>query len=280
MEELVFGDIAISLDSVIDSETEAPSFESGYYEATIKQARIKNSQQSNSKALSLTLVIKQELLTKQKINLTKEFDIWFIGKDDNPIEYGVNKIGSMLYILGLPMSISKSNFKDGTAVFNKYDPATNTTKETTEPAYLFTALHDKTINVVIGMKWEQYNENAIKKYDLISFHNGVHKSSKEIKENKEASAYKSRLEYAKKQQVETQQQFQWLIDRRNNQIASSTQDGYGSYGYTETENNAYQNMQNSYEYPQPQAEPLAQTQTEVKQTPRNIDLEQEDSLPF
>ena len=280
MEELVFGDISISLESVIDSETEAPSFESGYYEATIKQARIKNSQSSNSKALSLTLIIKQELLTKQKMNLTKEFDIWFIGKDNNPIEYGVNKIGSMLYILGLPMSISKSNFKDGIAVVNKYDPETNGTKETTEPAYLFTDLHNKSINVVIGMKWEQYNENAIKKYDLISFHNGVHKSSKEIKENKEPTAYKSRLEYAKKQQEETQAQFQWLIDRRNSQTASGTQDGYSGYGYTEAENNAYQNMQNSYEYPQAQAETTPQAQAETKQTPKNIDLEQEDSLPF
>lgn len=199
-----FDPIKFTLNEIVETESVAKyDISSGMYKIRIDHAMLKQSQSSNACAVSFKVSVLKDI-DNNEYDFTRSMDIWFLKSDGTASDYGAKKIASLFYLLGLPLEISADIFKEGEVKVSRFSEDEGKYVDITEKAMVIKELTNKTIWALIAIKYEDYNGNTIKRYDLNSFYNDSLKSVTEIKnEVVQASSYIGRLEYAKKTEEQT-----------------------------------------------------------------------------
>lgn len=199
-----FNPVTFELEEIVESDKGANlELKSGLYQILIKQAVLKGSNSSEAYAISFLFdVLNDKDGHAFKIE-NQKVDIWFIKADGTPSDFSAKKIASLLYLCGLPTQINNDCFVEDKVVTMKYNNDTKAYEEVFEKKPNFKALVGKRVWALIGLKYEEYNNKPMKRYDFNSFYNDSFKSISEIKSNKEAKNWSNRLEYCLKVEQDT-----------------------------------------------------------------------------
>lgn len=237
MASYTFNPINFTLDEIVESDKMGAELElhSGLYQVEIKQASLRKSQNTNAHAITFLVdVIKDKAGNAYGVT-NQEISIWFLKADGTPIDFSAKKIGSLLYLCGLPTQISGECFVDDTIIAKEFNDGTGKYEEVKKQGLNFKSLIGKKIWALIAIKYENYQDRLVKRYDFDSFYNDKFKTVSEIKENKEAKKWDYRVKYADSIEKETYEKCKSLND---NAQAHKIEQAYNPYGYDlQTETN-------------------------------------------
>lgn len=193
----MFNEIKMTIDDVIKKEEATASISSGVYKATIKQAFLRNAKETQSKALALHLMLTKDMVTGRECQLERNFNLWFIGKNGDPIDFGGGKIIALQYLLGLDTIISPKMFSQGVYDARVFNQDAGAYEQRQFDGFIYKDLIGKICYVLVGVKYEIFNGDVKKNAEIISFLNHELKTSGEVKSGvASAESYKKRLEKA------------------------------------------------------------------------------------
>lgn len=184
---------------------EAPqhSLTNALYGGYIEYARLHTAKESQAVALSICLKIKNEIVLsgeksmETKVDLEREFLIWFVNSIGEPIQFGVNKIASLLKLAGIEAkAISMDLFVEDNIERVIFDKETKTNSKTIEKAMVLKQLTKKAIRFLVQKRYSVYQNKLSTQYDIFSFFDAkTMQSYSEKSTNTEAIKWKSSLAY-------------------------------------------------------------------------------------
>lgn len=207
--ELGINEINISKEDIIGKSR--VKLTSGIYKGKIKQAYLKNSNKSASKAITLTIELEKDMIKNTSFNLTHNFDIWFINKNNEQINHSVGKIGSLLMFLGKERKISNDLFTEGQYITRVFNSETREFEEITVTGAIVKDFIGKYVVVLVEVIYELYEAKVRKKADIVCFLNDGLKTSGEVLNNEAASEYSRRLEFSKSKEQHTYDELKHLM---------------------------------------------------------------------
>lgn len=223
-----FNPLTFKLEEIVESDKgENLELKSGLYQILIKQAFLKESNHSEAYAISFLFDVLNDKDGHAFRVENQRIDIWFIKSDGTPIDFASKKIASLLYLCGLPTQINSDCFVDDKVMVMKYNKDINAYEEVFEEKPNFKALVGKRVWALIGLKYEEYNNKPVKRYDFNSFYNDSFKSISEIKSNKEAKNWSNRLEYCLKVEQDTFNNVKYL--HSNNEVSTKEESNIPPY---------------------------------------------------
>lgn len=243
----------------------------GMYKVKINYANLHQSNSTASKAINFNIKIVQDS-RGNKVNVDKDFKIWFINKENNTINYGLHLIGSALAILGLPKKIESSMFREESVEVSVFNQSTKKYDKTSMELAVIPALAGKELYATISREHTFYNDKKIEKFSIFKFYDSAFRSYKEIKEGLNANEWRSDVDYVLTQERESKQNQDSLAG-----IAGSYQSPI------DTQAQSYNGLSQDYsamQAPQPQAQTKPQPQPQEQSLIPQDDDDYGDQIPF
>lgn len=184
-------------------EVSQHSLTNALYGGYIEYAKLHTAKESKAVALSICFKIKNEIalnndkVIETKIDLEREFFIWFVNSIGQPIPFGVNKIASLLKLAGIEAkTISMDLFVEDNIERTIFDKETKTANKVTEKAMVLKQLTKKAVRFIIQKRYSVYQNKLSTQYDIFSFFDAKTMQSYSEKVSKlEATKWKSSLAY-------------------------------------------------------------------------------------